>query len=179
MTADEFLAWDAGQTTRHEFVRGEVFAMAGAGEAHVTLALNVAMALRNHLSGSSCRVFITDMKLQLQAADSYFYPDVMVTCSAADAADPLVKREPMLVVEVLSPSTAAYDRGDKFAAYRTLPSLAEYLLADPETRRVDLYRKGADGLWVLHPGEPGDGVELASVGLRIAPAALWAEMPVR
>ncbi len=177
MTATEFLVWDASQTTRHEFVRGEVFAMAGAGEAHVTLAGNLYMALRAHLAGTPCRVFITDMKLQVQTANSYFYPDVMVTCSAADAADPLIKREPVLLVEVLSPSTAAYDRGDKFAAYRMLPSLKEYLVADPETRRVDLHRLGPDGLWVLHPGQPGGGVTLASVGLTIEPAVLWAELP--
>ena len=100
MTAAEFVAWDAGQSVRHEFVRGEVFAMAGAGEAHVTVAGNVYLLLRQHLHGTSCRTFITDMKLRVEAADAYFYPDVMVTCSAADASDPLVKREPVLLVEV-------------------------------------------------------------------------------
>ncbi len=177
MTAADFLAWDATQTVRHEFIAGEVFAMAGAGEGHVTAALNVAMQLRAHLAGTPCRVFITDMKLRVDAADAYFYPDVMVTCSAADAAQALVKREPLLVVEVLSPATAAYDRGDKFAAYRRLDSLREYLLVDADGRRCDLYRKGDDGLWVLHPTEAGQGVALASVGLDIGAAALWAEMP--
>ena len=84
MSAAEFLAWDAQQDVKHEFVHGEVFAMAGAGEAHVTATLNVAMALRQHLQGSPCRTFITDMKLRVDAADAFFYPDVMVTCSAAD-----------------------------------------------------------------------------------------------
>jgi Uma2 family endonuclease len=177
MTAADFLAWDALQTTRHEFVGGEVFAMAGAGEAHVTVALNVAIALRQHLSGTPCRTFITDMKLRVEAADAYFYPDVMVTCSAADTADAYVKREPVLLVEVLSPATAAYDRGDKFATYRRLATLREYLLIDPDTRRCDLYRRGEGGLWVLHPAEPGQGVALASVGLDLGAAALWAEVP--
>ena len=177
MTAEEFLAWDATQTIKHEFVRGEVFAMAGAHEAHVTVTMNVAMALRQHLKGSPCRTFQTDMKLRVEAADAYCYPDVMVTCSAADAADPLIKREPTLVVEVLSPSTAAYDRGEKFAAYRLLPSLQEYLLVDPVARRCDLYRLGADGLWVLHPGAPQQGVHFASVGLELDGARLWDEVP--
>ena len=84
MSTRDFLDWDATQTQRHEFVGGEVFAMAGAGEAHVTAALNVAMALRQHLAGTPCRTFITDMKLRVDAADAFFYPDVMVTCSAAD-----------------------------------------------------------------------------------------------
>ncbi len=177
MSAAEFLAWDTQQDVKHEFVHGEVFAMAGAGEAHVTATLNVAMALRQHLQGSPCRTFITDMKLRVEAADAFFYPDVMVTCSAADTADALVKREPTLLVEVLSPATAAYDRGDKFAAYRRLPSLREYLLVDTDGRRCDLYRKGADGLWVLHPADAGQPVRLDSVGLDLSPNSLWAEMP--
>ena len=177
MTATDFLAWDATQTLRHEFVEGEVFAMAGAGEAHVTVALNVAMLLRQHLAGTPCRTFITDMKLRVEAVDAFFYPDVMVTCTAADAGDPLVKREPVLLVEVLSPATAAYDRGDKFAAYRKLPTLREYLLVDTDSRRCDLDRKGNDGLWVLHPFEAGQTVTLASVTAEVSAAQLWAEVP--
>jgi Uma2 family endonuclease len=177
LSAEEFLAWDSTQTQRHEFIAGEVFALADASEAHVTAALNLAMALRQHLVGTPCRTFITDMKLQAHAADAYFYPDVMVTCSAADATSANIKREPVLLAEVLSPGTAAYDRGEKFAAYRRIATLREYLLIDPDTRRADLYRLGPDGLWVLHPAESGAGIELASVGLALTPAALWAEMP--
>ncbi|MCU0927772.1 MAG: Uma2 family endonuclease [Burkholderiaceae bacterium] len=176
MSAEDFLAWDAHESVKHEFVGGEVFAMADADERHVTTAGNVYAALRAHLRGTPCRTFITDMKLRVEAVDAFFYPDVMVTCSAADAADPLVKREPALVVEVLSASTAAFDRGDKFAAYRTLPTLREYLLADPATRRCDLYRKGDDGLWVLHPSAPDEPVVLASVGLTLGADPLWAEV---
>jgi len=177
MSAQDFLAWDATQSLRHEFVAGEVFAMAGAGEAHVTVALNVAMALRQQLAGTPCRTFITDMKLRVEAADAFFYPDVMVTCSAADAGDALVKREPVLLVEVLSPATAAYDRGDKFAAYRKLPSLREYLLVDTDSRRCDLFRRRDDGLWVLHPVEPGQAVILSALQAEISAAQLWAEVP--
>ena len=176
MTAEEFLAWDTTQTLRHEFVRGEVFLMAGGEDRNNTAAGNLYMALRQHLRGSACRVYASDVKLRVEAADCYFYPDVMVTCSTADTADRLIKREPVLVVEVLSASTAAFDRGDKFAAYRQVPSLAEVLLVDVERRRCDLYRKGADGLWVLHPSEPGDGVHLASVQLEVAGADLWADI---
>ena len=176
MTAAEFLAWDATQTVRHEFVGGGVYSMAGAEERHVTASLNVAMVLRGHLRGTPCRTFIVDMKLRVEPAEAYFYPDVMVTCSAADATDPLVKREPVLLVEVLSPATAAYDRGGKFAAYRMLPSLREYLLVDPQSRRCDVYRLGADGLWVLHPFEPDETVRLDSVGLDLEALALWEEV---
>lgn len=176
MTAAEFLAWDESQREKHEFVRGEVFLMTGVADVHNTVAMNLVMALRQHLRGTPCRVYASDVKLRVEAADCYFYPDVMVTCSAADAADRLIKREPVLVVELLSPSTAAFDRGDKFADYRTLASLREYLLVDVDRRRCELYRLGADGLWVLHPGAAGEGVRLDSVGLTVPGEALWAEL---
>lgn len=177
LSAAAFLEWEAAQATRHEYVAGEIFAMAGAGDTHVTVALNVAMALRQHLAGTPCRTYITDMKLRVESVDAYYYPDVMVCCGANDRADPLVKREPVLLVEVLSPSTAAFDRGGKFAAYRTLPSLREYLIVDPENRSAELYRLGADGLWVLHPAAREGDVRLASVDLLLTGAALWAEVP--
>lgn len=176
MTAEEFLAWEATQAERHDFVNGEVFAMAGAEDRHVTASLNVAMALRQHLAGTPCRTFMADMKVEAAAGHSFFYPDVVVTCSEADRASPLVKREPVLVVEVLSPSTAAYDRGEKFAHYRQIATLKELAFVDLDTRRTDVYRRGTDGLWVLHPFDAGDDVQLASVELKITAAALFAEV---
>ena len=176
MTAQEFLAWDETQTIKHEFIRGEVFAMTGGVDRNYTVALNLAIALRQHLRGTPCRVYGSDVKLRVEAADCFFYPDLMVTCSAADLASRLIKREPVLVVEVLSPSTAAFDRGEKFADYRQLPSLSEYLMVDVERRHCDLHRKGADGLWVLHPSGPGDAVRLASLDLVVEAAEPWADL---
>jgi Uma2 family endonuclease len=176
-TAAEYLVWEAAQVERHEFVDGEVFAMAGAEDRHVTVAMNLAFSLRQHLTGSPCRTYMSDMKLNVAAARQYFYPDVLVTCSALDLANPTVKSEPKLIVEVLSPSTAAYDRGLKFGYYRALPSLQEYLLVDIDTRSTDCYRKGADGLWVLHPFGKGEPVLLASVALEITAVELFAEVP--
>lgn len=176
MTGDEFVAWDATQTERHDFVDGEVYAMAGAEDRHVTVCMNIAFALRQHLAGSPCRTYMADMKLHAQTSDSYFYPDVLVTCSEADRASPMIKREPTLLVEVLSPSTAAYDRGEKFARYRQISSLAEVVFIDLDSRRTDVFRKGTDGLWVLHPFERGQTVELASVGLTLTEAVLFAEV---
>jgi Uma2 family endonuclease len=176
MTAEEFLAWDADQPMRHEFVRGEVFAMAGAEERHVMVAGNIYSALRAHLRGTPCRTFISDMKLRVREADAYFYPDVMVTCSPADAQAPMTKSEPLLLADVLSPSTASFDRGDKFAAYRSLPTLQEYLMVDIAGRRCELSRRDDKGLWVLHPFAADQAVALASVGLTIEPATLWADV---
>ena len=176
MTGAEYLAWEAEQTERHEFVGAEVFAMAGAEDRHVTVCGNAYIALRQHLSGSPCRTYMSDMWLNVATLGSYFYPDIMVTCSAHDQTSPRVKSEPKLIVEVLSPSTAAYDRGLKFSHYRNLPSLQEYVLVDLDTRCTDCYRLGSAGLWVLHPFEIGQTVQLASVALDITAAQLFAEV---
>lgn len=176
LTAEEFLAWDEMQTIKHEFLRGEVFAMTGVQDRHASVVLSLGVRLRTHLKGTPCRTYLNEVKLRVEAADGFFYPDVMVTCSAADLASPLVKSQPVLVVEVLSPSTAADDRGEKFAAYRQLPSLSEYVLVDLDSRRCDVYRKGADGLWVLHPFDGGQAVQLASVGLSLSAEDLWADV---
>ncbi|MBY0455083.1 MAG: Uma2 family endonuclease [Burkholderiaceae bacterium] len=175
-SADDYLAWEANQPERHEFVDGEVFAMAGAEDRHVTVCLNIAMALRQHLRGTPCRTFMADMKVQADAASSYFYPDIVVTCSAADAESRHIKREPLLIVEVLSPGTAAYDRGEKFQRYRQIPSLAEYALVDIERRCVDVFRKLPEGLWVLHPFDAQTPLTLASVGLTVDGETLYAEI---
>ncbi len=175
-TAEDFLTWESTQLDRHEFLDGEVFAMAGAEDRHVTVAGNFYIALRQHLSGSPCRTYMSDMRLQVAAVNSYFYPDVLVTCSALDLANPLAKTEPKLIIEVLSPSTAAYDRGLKFSHYRSLASLEEYVLIDLDTRNTDCYRKGADGLWVLHPFARGEAVSLASVALELSAAQLFADV---
>ncbi len=176
MTAAQYLPWEAGQSERHEFIDGDVFAMAGAEDRHVTVAMNIAFALRQQLAGGPCRTYISDMKVHVASANQYFYPDVVVTCSVADQANALVKSEPKLIVEVLSASTAAYDRGLKFSYYRALPSLEEYVLVDLDSRATDCYRKGADGRWVLYPFANREAVTLASVALEISAAQLFAEV---
>jgi Uma2 family endonuclease len=175
-SADDFLAWDATQTERHEYVNGEVFAMAGGEDRHASVSGNLFAALHGHLKGSRCRVYMNDVKLQVAAANAFFYPDVFVTCSERDAASRLVKQEPLLVVEVLSPSTAAYDRGDKFASYRLCPTLAEYAVIDIDRRVVDLFRKNADGLWVLHPCSSNQSLTLESVTLTLPLGELFADL---
>lgn len=182
-TAEDYLAWEAEQTQRHEYVRGEVFAMAGGEDRHASASLNVASLLRQHLRGSRCRVYMNDVKLHVAAAKCFFYPDVFVTCSEADLASRLVKREAILVVEVLSPSTEAYDRGDKFAAYRQLPSLRELLLIDLDRRAVDLYRRvrfeaepSAHDRWLLLPLGDTDALVLESLDCTLQVAEMLADL---
>ena len=177
--AQAYLAWEAEQSTKHEYHDGEVFAMAGASDAHVTVAGNVYMALRNHLRGSPCSVFISDMKLRVEEDNAFFYPDVFVTCAESDRGQSHSKSAPVLVVEVLSPATSAYDRGAKFAAYRKLPTLREYALIDPERLSLDLFRREGDSKrWVLHPIEAGGHVECASMGLQVPLEALYEDVPI-
>jgi Uma2 family endonuclease len=153
LTAAEFLIWEEAQTEHHMFVRGEVFAMSGGTAEHNEATLNTAVALKQHLKCTSCKVFVQDMRLRAKAAD-YYYPDVLVTCVAADINDP--KRSTLtgakVIIEVISPSTTAFDRGDEFADYRTLEALEEYVLINPDNKCVDVFRESPDGLWVLHPG---------------------------
>lgn len=177
-TADDFLTWEATQPERHEYIGGETFAMAGGTDHNNTVALNLALALRQHLRGTPCGVFLGEVKLEVEAASAFFYPDVFVTCTERDAADRLVKRDAKLVIEVVSPATEAYDRGEKFVHYRALPTLQEYVLVDVAHRRIDVHRRGADGLWVLHPFHTGDrAFTLASVDLSLPLEALYQDVP--
>lgn len=172
---EDYLAWEYQQPNRNEYVRGEVFAMTGVSEAHATITLNLAAALHAHLRGTPCRPFALDLKLGVDAADCFFYPDIFVTCDPRDRGPDAsyVKRHPKLVIEVLSKSTEAYDRGEKFAAYRTLESLEEYVLVSPERATLDVFRRDATGHWVLYPIALGDALELASISFTCPVAQLF------
>lgn len=167
-----FLAWEAGQPGRHEFYRGEVFAMVGARRVHGIVALNLAAALKAHLKGSPCRAFVESMKVQV-ADDAVFYPDVFVTCDAADLRTDTVFRQPLFVAEVLSDSTRGFDLGLKFAAYRRIDALREYLLVDPVTRRVDVFRRNERGNFELIDQTGAEALVLDSVGLALPMAELF------
>jgi len=174
MSAAEFLAWESGQMVKHEFVDGEVFAMAGAEDNHVTVSLNLAVALHQHLRDTPCRAYMADMKLRV--AENFYYPDVFVTCGAADGASPMAKTEAKFIAEVLSDGTAAYDRGAKFTSYRRLPTLEEVLFVDVARRHCDVYRKNTEGQWVLHAYGSGVAIQLASVGLELPAEQLFAKV---
>ena len=175
LTFEAYMAWEAEQPERHEFFAGEVFAMTGARATHNTIALNIAVALRDVLRNTSCRVFISDMKLHVASADASFYPDVFVSCDPRDRTPDaeLVQRHPQLVVEVLSDSTAAFDRGQKFEAYRSLDSLAAYLLIEQHRPHADLFVRNAEGLWVLNPVGEGGTLTITSMGVELPMAAVY------
>lgn len=179
-TAAEYLAWEQTQPDKHEFYRGEIFAMVGVSRAHAEVAANVLQALRNLLRGKPCRAYGSDVKVRVEAVDAYYYPDVLVTCSPKDLSADQVMSEPRVLVEVLSPSTASYDRGLKFAAYRQLPSLEQYLLIDPAELTVESYQRTeggshggtGGGAWLLRDVPRGGELAMPVLGLRLS----WADV---
>ena len=181
ITPEEYLQLEADSDIKHEYIDGEVYAMAGATDTHVTIALNMAVLLRTHLRNSGCRVFISDMKVKIEAKNRcldarslapegdagshrFFYPDVIVTCEAQDRQNSTFKQFPRLVIEVLSDSTETFDRGDKFFDYQSLLSLQEYVLINTKKARIECFRRTAEGLWLLqfYPMEDSQ-FELTSV----------------
>jgi len=172
MNLDAFLSWENEQPERHEFVRGEVFAMVGGRRINGRVSFNLAIALANQLKGSPCQVFGESMKVAT-SDDTVFYPDVFVTCDPRDLRTEQVFTAPTVIVEVLSPTTQAYDRGLKFTLYRNLASLREYTLIDPETREVQMFRRGADGLFTLHDLTGIPAIEFVSIGCTVTAEDLF------
>ena len=170
--AAAYLAWEETQPERNEYIAGEVFAMVDVRQSHNVATGNLYNVLRRELKGSPCRVFIESVKTRVEAADCFFYPDVVVSCDPRDRLTPEYLSHPLLVVEVLSDSTAAYDRGAKFAAYRKLDSLQDYVLVDVAAQRVEVFRRNAENHLVLYDYGPGDRVEFASLALSLDLAEL-------
>lgn len=140
----QYLAWENAQAGRSEFFRGEVFGMVGGRRGHGRVVANLMRHLGNHLDSSPCQAFSENMKVQV-GDEAVLYPDVFVTCDSNFSAADAVFTSPLLIIEVLSHSTQRYDRSEKFAIYRKLLSLREYVLADPDTRRMEVYRPLSDG----------------------------------
>lgn len=178
MKLDEFLSWEAEQPERWEFVDGEAFAMAGGNDVHNTIAGNTYIALRTALRGTRCSVFMTDVRLRLAVDDSLFYPDVFVSCSEADRARRQEKEDPALIVEVLSPTTEAYDRGRKFEAYRRFSGLRTVLFVRQDRPQVECYTRQDDGGWLLSEASGDAGaIALPAVGFALALAELYRDLP--
>jgi len=175
-SAEDYLAWEETQAEKHEFVAGEVFAMTGARQDHVIVSLNFASALKQRLRGTPCRAYMADMKLRVEAVDAFFYPAVMVSCHPGDLGNQQYISNPTLIVEVLSDSTADYDRGGKFVAYRQIEALQEYLIVDIEARRVECFRRTADNDWLLHDYVGDVDCQLHCLDIRIAMSEIFEDI---
>ena len=143
LTSEEYLAWERKQPFKNEYHNGQIIAMSGASLAHNSITVDITVQLSNQLMERECEVFAGDMRVRTDPTVSYFYPDVIVVCGEPrfedDTFDTLLN--PIVVIEVLSPSTAAFDRGEKFEHYKQLASLQEYLLISQDSVRVDHYRR--------------------------------------
>ena len=167
MSAEEYLLWEPTQEQRYEYWDGEVVAMSGGTRNHNRVSLNFSKLLDDALADRSCEVYIVDVKVQVEPGQKYFYPDVVVTCDPRDR-DPQLIQYPCLIIEVLSPSTEAADRGKKFAKYRQSPSLQEYVLVQVAQPLVEVFRRNQQGQWVLSEYNLNDKLRLESVDVEIA-----------
>jgi Uma2 family endonuclease len=174
MMVEEYLAFEASATERHEFLDGQMFAMTGGTAAHGELIVAVGAELRTALRSSPCRAYDSNLRVKSTVTGLYTYPDVSIACGGAqfegDSRTTLLS--PRVVIEVLSPSTEAYDRGEKFAHFRTVASLAEYVLVSTSHRRIEVFTR-RDDVWELRVYGEGSQAELGSVGLELAVDAVY------
>lgn len=177
LSCAEYLQGEEAATVKHEYLDGEVWAMVGASDAHVSIAMNLAFLLKQALKESPCRAYISDMKVNVAAANAFFYPDVLVSCNPKDRDNRLFKQHPVFIAEVLSPGTEAFDRGAKFAAYRQLDSLQSYWLIDSRTQAIDCFRRTADNAWLLHSYTgPGDKLAIPELNLVLDFAEIYVDV---
>ncbi len=175
-TPEAYFAWEEQQLERHELINGRVYAMSGGTQNHSTIAINFLLSLKSHLRGSACQVFSSDLKVNIVNTCNYTYPDVSVTCDQRDRDHALYITYPCLIVEILSDSTEAYDRGKKFAKYRRNPNLVDYVLVSSDEMAVDIYHKNDAGAWVILSYRTGDHVELKSIGLSVPIEVFYEEV---
>src|SRR5437868_9199090 len=164
MSVEEYFELEENHPdTRYEYLDGYVYMMSGGSANHATIGGNIYVILRNLLRGGPCRVYNSDMKVRV-SEKRYLHPDVTVSCDPRDRGTAGLIQSPRLVVEVLSPSTEARDRGRKLQCYLACPSIEEYLLVDVRSMRIEIYRK-EQTKWIYDAFGADDEVELASLGV--------------
>ena len=171
MSVSAYLAFEQESEIRHELVDGYLYAMTGASDRHEEIAGNLLAALHQHLQGTGCRVYGSNLKIRV--GDDFLYPDLFVRCSE-ERGDSYFKTDPLLVIEVLSPNTQRYDRGDKRLAYQSLPSLQEYVLVAQDEPSIEIYRRTKAG-WELAVHEGVDAsIALHCIDLKIPLEQIYA-----
>ncbi len=173
LTPQEYFAWEEQQLHKHEYIEGQVYAMSGGSVNHGRIAIRFTSMFDSHLEGSSCIIGNSDIKVKVVTTENYTYPDVSVTCDDRDKLTTQYITYPSLIVEVLSPSTEAYDRGGKFRLYANNPILRDYLLVSSTSIEIDLYHKKDNGEWIIINYKEGDMIELKSINLTFAIAQIY------
>jgi Uma2 family endonuclease len=177
LTVEEYLAFEETSPVKHEYIDGQVFAMAGTTDRHNVIAGNLYALLRRHLRGRGCRVYFADVKVRLQHNNRFYYPDLFVTCDSRDDQTTTYKSFPKLIIEVLSDGTEAFDRGDKFNDYQTLESLEEYGLVNSKNQRLEIFRRQENGRWQYQSyTAPHLQIYLQSLDLSLAIADVYEDV---
>lgn len=171
MTVAEYLNYEKESEIRHELVDGYLYAMVGNSDRHEEIICNLLAALHRHLQGTPYRVYGSNLKLRVQ--DNFYYPDLFVRCGK-DPGDRYFKTDPVLVAEILSPSTLRYDQGDKRLAYQTLASLKEYVIISQDIQRAEIYRRADTGWEHFVYGPDAENLPLTSVDFAIPFTDLYA-----
>ncbi|GAC1394808.1 MAG: hypothetical protein NVSMB47_04570 [Polyangiales bacterium] len=171
---DEYVAFERTTDVKHEYLRGQIYAMAGGTPEHAALAAAVIMMLGS-IRGGACRAYTSDLRVFIPAAELATYPDVTVVCGprAHDPRDPLAVVNPTLLVEVTSKSTEEYDRIEKLEAYKTVPTLQQYVVVSHRERALEVWTRGEAGAWSSRVAGGGEVAELASIGARLEVQAVY------
>ena len=180
-TPEEYLALERQADTKSEYFAGEIYVMVGASPAHNLIVTNTVRELSAHLKGRPCRVYANDQRVKVSPTGLYTYPDIVVTCGAErfDEKDRDTLLNPRVIIEVLSRTTESYDRGAKFEHYRSLDTLAEYLLVAQDRPHLEHYRRQPDGPWLFSDASGLAAViELAAIDCRLALAEVYDKVPL-
>lgn len=168
ISVEDYLEGEQISQIKHEYIKGEVYAMAGASDTHHRISANVFIKLDSHLEDTDCEAFMVDMKLKADP-NTFYYPDVFVAYDESPESR-FYREEPVLIVEVLSPSTRQIDRREKLSAYQRIPSVQEYLVIEPEKIHIELHRRQPNGNWITHfynKSDRDEEIEFQSVNMKI------------
>ncbi len=172
LSEEDYIQGELRSDVRHEYIQGNVYAMVGTSKRHNLIATSILVALRAHLQSSPCKVYMSDVKVKIK--DTFFYPDLLVSC-VENKLSPYYETDPVIVVEVLSPSTEAKDRFYKRMIYQRLESLREYVLVEQDKIQIDVYRRVDDG-WMLESYAISDRVAFESIGFTIPIEEVYADV---
>jgi Uma2 family endonuclease len=179
MTVEEYFQLDSDPSAKYEYIEGYAVVMSGGSVGHARIAKNIVRELDSRLQAEPCQVYTSDVKVLVPAIASYFLPDVIVGCDADDnELDTQAISSPRLIIEVLSPSTEAIDRGYKFQWYQTLPSLQEYILVSSRYQFVEIFRRQQDEKWSYQAYRPDQLIMLGSINIGLTFAEIYDRVPV-
>lgn len=167
LSVEDYLHFEQQGEIRHEYVDGQIYAMAGTTRHHNQICANLVYRLRGAVRGTPCRAYFSDVKVRIEFGNAFYYPDVVVGCDPGDDHELYLAR-PCLIIEVLSPSTENIDRREKLFAYRSLPSLREYVLIGTEEKKVEMFRRDDAGEWSLTTLEMDDTLQLECIAATIS-----------